>query len=68
MPRRLATSAIERPPSVTCFAAAILNSSVCRLYYPRRGDVIFWLLLGGTKPTQQRDIEKAISMALAMKD
>lgn len=39
-----------------------------RLYYTRKGDVIFWLLLGGTKSTQQRDIEKAISMALAMKD
>jgi putative component of toxin-antitoxin plasmid stabilization module len=31
-------------------------------------DVIFWLLLGGTKTTQQRDIEKAISLAVAMKD
>lgn len=34
-----------------------------RLYYTRRGDVIYLLLVGGNKSTQKRDIRRAIAMA-----
>ncbi|WP_242632780.1 type II toxin-antitoxin system RelE/ParE family toxin [Thiothrix fructosivorans] len=34
-----------------------------RLYFTRRGEVVYLLLLGGDKSTQQRDIKKAIEMA-----
>lgn len=34
-----------------------------RVYYTRRGDVVYLLLLGGDKSTQKRDIERAIEMA-----
>jgi putative addiction module killer protein len=30
-----------------------------RVYFTRRGDVIYWLLLGGDKTTQKRDIKRA---------
>lgn len=39
-----------------------------RVYYTRVGDVIYYLLSGGTKKSQQRDINTAIAMAKAMKD
>jgi putative addiction module killer protein len=29
-----------------------------RIYFTRRGDVIYWLLLGGDKTTQKRDIKR----------
>jgi len=34
-----------------------------RLYYTRRGEVTYLLLLGGNKKTQQNDIVKAIKLA-----
>jgi putative addiction module killer protein len=34
-----------------------------RLYYTRRAGQVYWLLLGGDKSTQRRDIEQAIQMA-----
>lgn len=34
-----------------------------RLYFTRRGEVVYLLLLGGDKSTQQQDIKKAIEMA-----
>ena len=34
-----------------------------RLYFTRRGDVVYLLLLGGDKSTQQTDIKRAIEMA-----
>jgi putative addiction module killer protein len=34
-----------------------------RVYYTRRGAVVYLLLMGGNKSTQRRDIKKAISMA-----
>ena len=34
-----------------------------RLYFTRRGEVVYLLLLGGDKSTKQQDIAKAIEMA-----
>ena len=34
-----------------------------RLYYTRRGEVFYLLLLGGDKSTQKRDIARALEMA-----
>lgn len=39
-----------------------------RLYYTRRAERVYWLLLGGDKSSQQRDIEKAIAMARNLED
>ncbi len=39
-----------------------------RVYYTRIGNSIYYLLSGGSKRSQQRDIDDAISMAKAMKD
>ncbi|MDP3842580.1 MAG: type II toxin-antitoxin system RelE/ParE family toxin [Oxalobacteraceae bacterium] len=37
-----------------------------RLYFTRRGAVVYLLLLGGDKSTQKRDIKRAIEMAGAL--
>ena len=34
-----------------------------RVYYTRRGEVVYLLLAGGDKSTQKRDIQRAIEMA-----
>jgi putative addiction module killer protein len=34
-----------------------------RVYYTRRGEVVYLLLLGGDKASQKRDIKRAIDMA-----
>ena len=34
-----------------------------RVYFTRRGTVVYLLLLGGDKSTQKRDIKRAIKMA-----
>jgi putative addiction module killer protein len=34
-----------------------------RLYYTRKGKVVYLLLVGGDKSTQSRDIKRAIAMA-----
>ena len=36
-----------------------------RVYFTRRGEVIYLLLLGGDKSSQKRDIKRAIEMARA---
>ncbi len=40
----------------------------CRLYYTRRGARLYWLLLGGDKSSQARDIARAIEMAQHLKE
>ncbi|OYY74226.1 MAG: addiction module protein [Gammaproteobacteria bacterium 28-57-27] len=37
-----------------------------RVYFTRRGEVIYLLLLGGDKSSQKRDIKRAIEMAQAL--
>lgn len=37
-----------------------------RVYYTRTGDVIYWLLIGGDKSTQMRDIKRAKQLAHAL--
>lgn len=37
-----------------------------RVYFTRRGEVIYLLLVGGDKSSQKRDIKRAISMARAL--
>ena len=39
-----------------------------RMYYARRGDVLIVMLGGGSKATQARDIEKAITLAEMIED
>jgi len=34
-----------------------------RMYFTRRGEVVYLLLLGGDKSSQKRDIKNAIEMA-----
>ena len=38
-----------------------------RLYFMQRGAVLYLLLLGGNKSTQQRDIKSALKMARELK-
>jgi putative addiction module killer protein len=37
-----------------------------RVYFTRRAEVVYLLLLGGDKSSQKRDIKRAIKMALAL--
>lgn len=37
-----------------------------RVYFTRRGAVVYLLLLGGDKSTQKRDIKRALDMASAL--
>lgn len=37
-----------------------------RVYFTRRGEVVYLLLLGGHKSSQKRDIKRAIEMARAL--
>ena len=38
-----------------------------RLYYTQRGAVVYLLLMGGYKSTQQRDIKSALKMVRELK-
>ena len=37
-----------------------------RVYYVRRGEVVYLLLCGGDKSTQKKDIKRAVQMARAL--
>jgi putative addiction module killer protein len=37
-----------------------------RVYFTRRGSVVYLLLLGGNKSTQKRDIKSAMKMAIEL--
>lgn len=37
-----------------------------RVYFTRRGEVVYLLLMGGDKSSQKRDIKRAIEMARAL--
>lgn len=37
-----------------------------RVYFTRRGEMVYLLLLGGDKSSQKRDIKRAIEMARAL--
>lgn len=37
-----------------------------RVYFTRRGEVVYLLLLGGDKSSQKRDIKRAIELARAL--
>jgi len=39
-----------------------------RVYYLRQGSTIYFLLLGGDKSTQEKDIKRALEMAKAIKE
>ena len=39
-----------------------------RVYFTRRGAVIYLLLVGGDKSTQKRDIKQAVEMARTLKE
>jgi putative addiction module killer protein len=50
------------------FEMRIHEGPGCRLYYARRGNTVYVLLLGGDKSTQMRDIERAIAMWRTVKE
>ncbi|MFM0287649.1 type II toxin-antitoxin system RelE/ParE family toxin [Paraburkholderia megapolitana] len=39
-----------------------------RVYYVRRGEVVYLLLCGGDKSTQKKDIKRAVEMARELKE
>ncbi|KVE32253.1 type II toxin-antitoxin system RelE/ParE family toxin [Burkholderia sp. TSV86] len=39
-----------------------------RVYYVRQGSVVYFLLTGGDKSTQQKDIKRAVQMARELKE
>ncbi|MDR9177261.1 hypothetical protein FEP12_02872 [Burkholderia multivorans] len=39
-----------------------------RVYYVRRGEVVYLLLCGGDKSTQRKDIKRAVQMARELKE
>lgn len=39
-----------------------------RLYYTRRGETVYLLLVGGDKSSQKRDIRKAMTMAAKLRE
>lgn len=39
-----------------------------RVYYTRRGKCVYFLLVGGDKSTQKRDIKRAIEMSRELKE
>lgn len=39
-----------------------------RVYYTRRGEIVYLLLLGGNKSEQKRDIKRALDMARKLKE
>ncbi|KAG8152410.1 type II toxin-antitoxin system RelE/ParE family toxin [Burkholderia catarinensis] len=56
----------------------VLDEGVCemkidvgpgyRVYYVRQGSVVYFLLTGGDKSTQRKDIKRAVAMARELKE
>ncbi|MEQ5839158.1 type II toxin-antitoxin system RelE/ParE family toxin [Paraburkholderia acidicola] len=56
----------------------VLDEGVCelkidfgpgyRVYYVRRGEMVYLLLCGGDKSTQKKDIKRAVEMARELKE
>lgn len=56
----------------------VLSEGVCemkidvgqgyRVYYTRRGETVYFLLTGGDKSTQSKDIKRAVQMARELKE
>lgn len=39
-----------------------------RVYFTRIGEIVYWLLLGGNKSKQKRDIQRALKMARELRE
>jgi len=57
-----------KPISNGVFEMRIHYGAGYQIYYTRRGDTLYLLLVGGDKSTQQRDIKKAIKLAELTKE
>ncbi|MEZ1319264.1 type II toxin-antitoxin system RelE/ParE family toxin [Pseudomonas fluorescens] len=57
-----------RPVGESVYEMRIHHGPGYRLYFTRRGAVVYLLLAGGDKSTQQRDIKRAIQMAQSIAD
>lgn len=57
-----------QPVGESVYEMRIHHGPGYRLYFTRRGAVVYLLLAGGDKSTQQRDIKCAIQMAQSIAD
>jgi len=62
------TSAIVRPVGDGVFALRIHVGPGHRVYYWRHGAVTYWLLCGGDKSTQRRDIGNAKALRIRVEN
>ena len=62
----MATSVICEPVGEGVSEMRVHFGPGYRVYFTRRGNVVYLLLLGGNKSSQKRDIKRAIEMARAI--